>query len=76
MNTYTPEYCERVVLHWIGRRGISRNKLRCKRPRLAEWQRFEEALDRLIASGAVLAERANKRPGSKGRAATKYVRAR
>ncbi len=65
METYTESYCEKVVLRWIGKRA-TRNELRRKRPGREDWEKFEAALNRLIASGAVLETREQKQPGSPG----------
>lgn len=72
METYTKDYCEQMVLRWIGD-GAPRHKLRRKRPRASDWQPFGKALDRLVAAGKVRAVRQPKAPGSSGYAATLYL---
>ena len=65
METYTESYCEKVVLRWIGKRA-TRNELRRKRPGREDWKKFDDALNRLIASGVVLETYEQKLPGSPG----------
>lgn len=66
------EYYEQMVLRWIGS-GTTRHLLRRKRPKLADWKKFDAALRRLIKAGAVLETQQRKVVGSSGYPATLYV---